>query len=82
MTITPLLIEILLHCHYSPEPHPRVHVSAIAEALAAFMREGMIEPREVRGCYQTTERGAAWVEMLCATPFPVQAWIDPRKAGT
>lgn len=28
--------------------------------------------------YQPTQKLHAFVEMLCATPFPLQTWVDPR----
>jgi hypothetical protein len=28
----------------------------------------------------TTEKGRAYIEMLCNTPLPVMLWADPREA--
>jgi hypothetical protein len=75
-------IQVLLHFHVSPEPHPRAHATAVQETIAMLVRNGMIEERKdfsaEPNCYQTTVRGQAWVEMLKNTPFPVCVWMDPR----
>lgn len=46
---------------------------AVAQALIA---RGLIRCGE-RGL-ERTERGYAFLEMLCETPLPVHRWIDPR----
>lgn len=87
--MTPSQIEILIHYHINnKDPHPRVDAPAVQEAVALFVREGVLKP-VVRGVHplphpatlgphQTTDRGHALVKMLCDTPFPVAQWIDPR----
>jgi hypothetical protein len=32
--------------------------------------------------YQLTERGQKWIDMILATPMPVNRWIDPREEAT
>lgn len=76
--MTPSEIEILLHCHVSPEPHPREHAPAVREALNMFKILGAIEIDYTNGGHQTTEKGKKWVEMLCDTPEPVARFVDPR----
>ena len=73
--MTPNDIEVLIHCHTSPTVHPRIVAPAVAEAIEGFVRHGILEQRDGNG-YNTTERGQALMEVLCATPFPVEAWVD------
>ena len=34
--------------------------------------------RTSAGYWKLTARGEKWLEMLLATPLPVQRWLDPR----
>ena len=73
--ISPAYLEILIHCHCVPSPIED------SDAVELFLRDGIIEPdprRNGPGMYQTTDKGAAWLEMMLATPYPVNKWIDPR----
>lgn len=71
--MTPNAIEILIHCHVCPLPHPRKDAPAVRDELQSLRTNGLIE--ESDGGYQTTERGRAHIEQLCNTPWPVRAWI-------
>ena len=73
--MTPNEIEVLIHCHVSPSPHPRKDAPAVQEALASFLRNGLVALDE-DGIYHTTYRGAAHIAQLCNRPWPVQAWVD------
>jgi hypothetical protein len=80
MRTPPIYIEVILHCYYSPEPIPREEAPAVQDAIARFLRAGMIEqvdPGRYGSKYQTTARGKAWVEMICATPYPEQVRRNP-----
>ena len=80
MEITPCSIEVLLHFHSLTIPHPRAESPEVAEAIVAFMNEGILRrrPGEYVGLrLETTERGKAWVTMLCSTPFPERVWRNP-----
>lgn len=85
--MTPNDIEVLIHCHVSLTPHPRRHYPAVRESLEMFTKHGFIEPikpgdfgfeKVDKEAYRTTDRGRAWIAMLCATPWPEQAWVDAR----
>jgi len=74
--MTPNAIEILLHCHCSPLPHPRRDAKSVQEELQTLENNLLIEPEPgCKGGYRTTERGRAHVAQLCALPWPVQAWV-------
>jgi hypothetical protein len=72
--MTPNDIEVLIHCHVSPSPHPRANAPAVQGALEWLREAGLI----IKGAeyFGTTERGRALVQVLCDTPFPAQAWVD------
>jgi hypothetical protein len=72
--MTPNGIEVLLHCHTSPTPHPRVEARAVRDALAMLEDDGMIVSAPGT-TYTTTSRGAAHVKQLCRLSLPTQAWI-------
>lgn len=74
--MTPNAIEILIHCHVSPMPHPRRDAPAVAEELRSLQVNGLIEPDpNFSNGYRTTNRGRAHVQQLCRTPWPVKAWV-------
>lgn len=55
--MTPNDIEILIHCHVCPEPHPRKDAPAVDESLKSLERNGLIEQRLGDG-YHTKIEGA------------------------
>ena len=74
---SPSDLEVLLHCNYSPEPHPRQAANAVQSALHKFLENGLIECAITKGAYNTTARGKAYIQMLCTTPYPEQCWVNP-----
>lgn len=78
--MTPCAIEVLIHCHVSNEPHPRKDFPAVREEFENLEANGLIRMYGSHGvyAYTTTEKGAAHVAQLCATPFPTQAWLDAQ----
>lgn len=75
---TPNNIEVLLHCHTTPAPHPRRHAPAVADALALLRTLGAIEATADENVETTTALGRAWVEALCRVPLPRAAFVDER----
>ena len=73
--MAPAEIEILMHYHYSTEPHPGKHTSYIQGKIESNVMDGILK-ESANGNYETTDRGKAFVHMLCATPFPTEAWVD------
>lgn len=80
---TPSNLELLLHCYYSPEAHPRVSAPAIKEGISYLVREKMITPVYGKGpdIYTTTDKGEAFIKHLMTIPFPVIRWEFPSDAG-
>ena len=71
--MTPSAIEILLHCHVCPLPHPRRDAPAVANEIQSFLANGLIEDEPGSpGGYRTTERGRLHVQQLCCMPWPKQ----------
>ena len=77
--MTPNDIEILIHCHVSGQPHPRLEAPAVQDSLAHFEQAGMIVQTQSNNVYSTTPGGQKLMEMLCDTPFPKEEWFDPRE---
>jgi hypothetical protein len=85
MNFTPSHIEILLHYHTSPGPHPRAHAPAVIKHTDDLLRLRLIcrhaeqVTRQYGGKWMTTSRGTAFVRAICGTPLPVQAWMLPSQ---
>lgn len=73
---SPNNIEVLLHCHTRPGPHPRLDAGAVQSALAKFKQLGAIESDGTKDGYRTTPMGKAWVQALCNVPPPQAAFVD------
>lgn len=84
----PSVIEVALHHYYSPEPHPKRQTPAYQFAVRELVAEEVLTLTAAQtgatgttgSGVEITDKGKAWVEMICRTPFPVQVscWQDPR----
>ena len=76
--MTPNDLEILIHCHVSPTPHPRIDAPAVVQALDDLVEcDLIIKHKGCDGVYSTTDRGKAHIEVLCNMSLPEKKWIDP-----
>ena len=73
---TPNAIEVLIHCHCCPEPHPRIEAPAVQEALQYLRECGAIKPGSPDGAWTTTALGAAWLRALERVPLPRCVYVD------
>ncbi len=76
--MNPNEIEVLIHCHYSREEHPRVHAAAVSGALSMWQEKGCIEPNDyIKDRYRITERGRAHIAQICNLPLPLsrKVWV-------
>jgi hypothetical protein len=73
---TPNNIEVLLHYHVCPHPHPRADAPAVHDAIRMLHKAGAIE--FIGGQTKVTPLGAAWVQALCNVPVPTVAFIDEQ----
>lgn len=84
LRLSPAEILFLLHCYAVPGPYTDVGDAGYEQFVKKFTDLGVIEPYKDqeqmwgRVAYSTTEKGNTWVEMICRTPEPVAAWVDPR----
>ncbi len=86
---TPNDIEVMLHYYTSPVGHPRIHASAVRDAVERFVNAGLLvhkndTPTTVNdlNAYEVTKGGRMYVEALCAVPIPTQQWVMPRVQRT
>jgi hypothetical protein len=76
-------INILLHYHCIPNPHPQADAPAVREATRMFVNDGILRLNlGSERIYILTMRGEKLVEMLCSTPYPEERWVDPRFDDT
>jgi hypothetical protein len=75
---TPLVIRMMLACYYSADPASEC--GATWDSTEGQSARGyLFNNRLIDETSKATERGEAWVNMVCATPLPKQVWADPRK---
>ena len=76
--MTPVVIEVALHCYYRCEALPLT--PAVESALCTLITEGLIEVTQGEPGYKMTDKGRKYVRMLIETPMPVDStkWQDPR----
>ena len=76
--MTPSDIEVLLHCHTTPSPHPRLDVPSVKGAIQRFFVLGLIEKYKGKvDVYVTTAGGELMVKALCLVPLPTMEWTHP-----
>lgn len=81
---SPLTIEMMLHAYCSAAPWPRKDAPACVEVHSWLRVYELIEDEATTsdwkwdGMMKATEKGRAWVHLICSTPVPIQTWVDPR----
>lgn len=82
--MTPLAIQMLLHFHSKPTKYPGIENDAQQACLSEFLRDDLINPGQLdQGNFdepiRLTDRGQAYVNMLCSMPLPelVSHWALP-----
>ncbi len=75
-TFCPSDIEVLLHYHVSPDPHPRIEAPAVADGIRRLKQLGLLEDRRRDNVYTTTDKGRVHIEQLCTMPLPVFKWVN------
>lgn len=81
MTLSaPCNIEFLLWCHTRCEPYPRLDLTMYQQLVETLLNGGIIVRMAgtPKGTYTTTNKGRAWVELLCNTPEPREAFVDAQ----
>ena len=82
MINSPVNLEILLHCYYSPEPLPRYDAPATKEGVLYLLRNDMISiegyvKEESKDIYRATAKGEFYIKHLMTVPFPISTWSIP-----
>jgi hypothetical protein len=73
--MSPISIEILLKCYYSPEPLEHLEWPAHREVVEDFISDGLIVATVDINRFAITEMGRAHVEQLCNLPYPMSVWV-------
>lgn len=76
--MTPNDIDVLLHYHVNPNPHPRIGAHAVRDSINWFVHEGIFKVLS-GSLYATTDRGKALVIKLCSVDLPKLAWVDENN---
>ena len=75
--LAPNDIEVLIHYYSCPEAHPRINAPAVQSAIDKFIEDGIFIENNC-DVIRITDKGKAFVKMLCETPYPINIWTDPR----
>ena len=77
--MTPIKLDILLHCHISPTAHPQYDSPAFRVELQNLMEEDIVRSTSKENIFALTQKGEAWLRLILETPMPILQWIDPRN---
>lgn len=82
--MSPLFINILLHIYSRPEQIEDLDYPAQQDCIRNMLLDDLIvinpaEVPELDHDFKITDKGIAFVKMICSTPQPVLLYIDPRK---
>ena len=72
--MTPADIGILIHYNSCPWEYPYINNPGESGAIDDLVEMGLLESDGDR--YKMTERGFAFIEILCKTALPIQVWVD------
>jgi len=73
----PIELYFLLHCHTQSIPHENIHSLEMQEVLVGFLARGIVTGDRA-SIYLLTDKGLKFLNMILDTPYPEQAYIDPR----
>jgi hypothetical protein len=76
---TPLHIELMIHYRCSACRFPRSDAPAVIDYTEQLKSHGLIRETtdDETGDYRATEKGEAFLELVCRTPLPQMAWVTP-----
>lgn len=82
--MSPLELEICLWYHSRTTDMPWIGSGApiVDEEMDKLISMELLERghyKDTKMNYRPTPKLHAFVELLCATPLPIQKWIDPRS---
>jgi hypothetical protein len=74
-SMSPLALKVLVECCVSGKPGTNMmfeqwNSDPAREIRQQFYRDGITNSDDT-----ATDRGLAWLEIICSTPMPVQKWV-------
>lgn len=81
--VSPLALKVLLHFYVTPLRLDRNAMSDLElDALADFIADGIIEPRDAGDhdydSHRVSAKGIVWVDAILTTPQPEHRWVMPE----
>jgi hypothetical protein len=81
--VTPLAVEMLIwFCTRAVpdcQPFPNIERDPQQEIIRWMLDADVIRTSGHSNKPMATEKGRAWLELICATPMPIHKWADPRE---
>lgn len=81
--MTPLALEMLIYfCTRAVpdcEPFHNIQLAPQQEIFWWMIDADIIRSTGHRDKPEATDKGRAWLALICETPMPVQQWADPRE---
>ena len=78
-TWTPLHIELMMHYHCTPVALPNADAPVVVDYTSDLLKHGLIfVDRKCPSGYRSTDKGQAFIALLCRTPLPEMRWVDPE----
>jgi hypothetical protein len=74
--MNPLSVTILVHACCRADMFPHRGAPAVEIAVQDLVDQGAIEHGTQTNMLRATPMGQAWLNLICRTPAPKQAWVD------
>lgn len=75
--MTPYEIELMLHFYCSQAAFPRYCAPIYHETMMGLLDRGLVKTFDTEGNATLTDKGRAYIKLLCSMPIPVQGWSIP-----
>ncbi len=73
--VSPLTIQIAIACHVSADPEDAVGPDTWESSAGREVRAWLKANELVDVNYRGNDKLGAWVQKICETPLPFQAWV-------
>jgi len=77
--MTPVDLKVLLHCYYTTEACAGIKTQPIQDSIEKFLLNNIFEATGSQFGYLITGKGHVFLKMICLTPFPEIAWVNPKS---
>ena len=75
--MTPYELELVLHFHCSKSEFARADAAGYRGTVDSLIDIGIVAYADDAGVGELTDKGRAYVKLLCSMPIPVQGWSIP-----